>query len=372
MHEIKIYGDIVHASGKDDNNVSLADVQNQLSTANGKDIKVRIGSDGGDANEGFAIYNELRRYAKENNAKVHTFAESRLSSIATVIFLAGDERELSADLQPFVHSAYIPDAEKVDDKQQAYLDTVNNRIAQHYANHTDLTFDEAMDLMKEETFINTEEAKSMRFATSIENVLRPVALQRFNNKNNDMNKNPKTAGIVAKAIAYLAKLGAVNKIEFAADMTEIDFYELGEDEAVKVGDKAKVNGIPAGDYFKDTDGRVTTQSGETYVFVGDGLTEILPKENGVNEEAVALQATIDDLTAQLEKVTNASQEAIVAKDEVIQTLTAENKKNVAIIANYKGAQSPLPDTDPKSPNYKAPVAKNVDDAVANLKTIKLK
>ena len=346
MHEIKIYGDIVHASSKDDNNVSLADVQNQLSTANGKDIKVRIGSDGGDANEGFAIYNELRRYAKENNAKVHTFAESRLSSIATVIFLAGDERELSADLQPFVHSAYIPDSEKVDDKQQAYLDTVNNRIAQHYANHTDLTFDEAMTLMKEETFINTEEAKSMRFATSIENVLRPVALQRFNHKQNEnMNNNKKTTSALAKAIAFIKSLGAINKILYDATGTEIDFYELGDDEIAEVGSKARVDG-------KDADGSYVMSDGATYIFVAGELKEIVVKAEDVNEEAVALQATIDELTNQLEKVTNASQDTITAKDTVIENLTVENKKLTDVIANYKNSKSPLPDSDPKSPNYK--------------------
>ncbi len=363
MHEVKIYGDIVHASGKDENNVSLLDVQNQLSTAEGKDVKVRIGSDGGDANEGFAIYNELRRYAKENNAKIHTFAESRLSSIATVIFLAGDERELSADLQPFVHSAYIPDAEKVDDKQQAYLDTVNNRIAQHYTNHTDLTFDEAMALMKEETFINTEEAKAMRFATSIENVLRPVALERFNHKqNDDMNKNTKTAGVLAKAIAYIKSLGAVNKILYDATGTEIDFYELAEDEIADVGSKARIDG-------KDAEGSYVMTDGATYIFSMGTLTEIVAKAADVNEEAVALQAEIDNLTTQLEAVTNASQAAITAKETELVTLRAENAKHIGIIANYKSAQSPLPSTDPKSPNYKAPAATNgLSAAIAKLST----
>lgn len=352
MHEIKIYGDIVHVSNKTDKNVSLADVQDQLSNANGKDVKVRIGSDGGDANEGFAIYNELRRYAKENKAKVHTFAESRLSSIATVIFLAGDERELSADLQPFVHSAYFDGVEKTTDKMDAYLETVNNRIAQHYATHTDLTFDEALELMNAETFIDTNEAKAMRFATSIENVLRPVALKRFNNKQkDDMNKNPKTVSALAKAVAFIKSLGAVNKILYDATGIEIDFYELAEDEIAEVGAKARIDG-------KDADGSYVMTDGATYVFVAGELTEIVAKAEDVNEEAVALQAEIDTLTAKLEEVTNKS-------TETIEALKAENLKQATVINNYKAAASkPAPD-DKKEHKKEEKKERATATAVAN-------
>ncbi len=361
MHEIKIYGDIVHISNKTDKNVSLGDVQSQLSEANGEDIKVRIGSDGGDANEGFAIYNELRRYAKENKAKVKTFAESRLSSIATVIFLAGDERELSADLQPFVHSAYFDGVEKTDDKMEAYLQTVNNRIAQHYATHTDLTFDEALELMNAETFIDTNEAKAMRFATSIENVLRPVAIQRFNNKqNDDMNKNPKTAGVLAKAIAFLTGVASVqNKLLYDATGVEIDFYELADDEIAEVGAKARVDG-------KDADGSYTMTDGSVYVFVAGELTEIVAPVADINEEAVALQAEIDNLTSQLEAVTNASEATINAKDATIAALQVENAKHATIIANYKGAKSQdAPDDKKDAPKKDDKKERPTAVAVAN-------
>lgn len=401
MHEIKIYGEIIPF---EDNWIieqggfsNLTDLQNQLKAANGSDIKVRINSCGGDCDTGFAMYAELRRYAKENKAKVQTFGEARVASIATVIFLAGDERILTEHTEPFVHNAWTYTMGDSKDIMRVAVDLqkYNEKIASHYANHTDLTKDEALALMEAETSITTAEAKEMRFCTAIEEVFRPAALQRFYKKNmesmsdvefidmmiphhesaikmandfidkveneelkkiienikktqaneieemkkikeeiqnsgnnkqkEDMNKNPKTVSALAKAVAFIKSLGAVNKILYDATGVEIDFYELGEDEIAEVGAKARIDG-------KDADGSYVMTDGSTYVFVAGELTEIIAKAEDVNEEAVALQAEIDTLTAKLEEVTNASA-------TTIENLQAENKKMTGIIANYKGAKS---------------------------------
>lgn len=317
MHEIKLYGEIAHITHKNENNVTLQDVQNQLSSADGSDVKVRIASDGGDAEEGFAIYNELRRYAKTNNAKIHTFAESRLASIATVIFLAGDERELSSDLQPFIHKAYIDTDHDLLDFQKKGLADINNRIAQHYANHTELTFQEALDLMEGNTWISTEEAKAMRFATSIEKVLRPIALQRFNSNYNKYNMNKKTQTLLNKAMRFLKTIQ--NKIVETADGGELDFYELAEDAVIETGVKAYYDGSNAeGDFLMLT--------GETYVFEGGILIEIKPAEELVTVEELQVEnkALKDQLEAMLNKAF---------------ALEVELKSKTEIISNYKNSTS---------------------------------
>lgn len=337
MHEIKIYGEIVPF---EDNWIieqggysNLTHLQQQLKEANGSDVKVRINSCGGDVDTGFAMYAELRRYAKDNNAKVVTFGEARVQSIATVFFLAGDERILTEHTEPFVHNAWtyaMGDSKQIQ-RIAVELENCNSKIAQHYANHTDLTYDEALDLMNNETSISTEEAKNMRFATSIEEVFRPAALKRFNNNklDTDMNKNPKTKGALAKAIAFLTTgfNSIVNKVVMTADEKELDFYELEEDEVIEVGASARVDGI-------DANGDYVMKSGETYVFVDGQLTEIkeASTEEPTSEDAVALQAEIDTLTAKLEEVTTkASAE--------IETLRAEASKKDTIIANYKNIVS---------------------------------
>lgn len=359
MHEIKIYGYISNVAEQQDKEVSLLDVQNQLSEADGADILCRINSHGGDAEEGFAIYNELRRYAKENKARVKTFAESRLGSIATIIFLAGDDRELSCDLQPFVHKAYFDTDEEITDSQKNELDILNKRLAKHYSEHTDLTFEEALELMENETFIPTEMAKEMRFATSIEQVLRPVALKRFTNKNElDMNKNKKTAGILAKSMAFLKSIGvvAVNKILYSADETEIDFYELEEDEPVEVGANARING-------QDAEGEYVMKEGQTFVFEKGVLTEMRdPTTDDASATVEALQEEIDTLTNQLEQVITNSQTEIEA-------LRAENAKHlITINALKKTTSGSAPENKGKGrPNgQENEQQSSLDNAISNL------
>lgn len=375
MHEIKIYGEIIPF---EDNWIieqggfsNLTDLQNQLKSANGADVKVRINSCGGDCDTGFAMYAELRRYAKDNNAKVQTFGEARVASIATVIFLAGDERILTEHTEPFVHNAWtytMGDSKQIM-RAAVELEAYNQKIANHYALHTDLTVDEALALMEAETAITTAEAKQMRFCTDIEEVLRPVALQRFNHKqNDDMNKNEKTVGVLAKVQAFIKSLGAVNKILYDATGTEIDFYELAEDEIAEVGAKARIDG-------KDADGSYVMTDGATYIFSMGTLTEIVAKAEDVNEEAVALQAEIDNLTTQLEAVTNASQAAITAKDAELVTLRAENLKNIGIIANYKAAKSadaPDDKKDHKKDDKKEGIAAKAISNFINQKPLKTK
>jgi len=323
MHEVKIYGEIAHTTQKSDTNNTLSDVQNQLLAANGEDVKVRISSDGGDVNEGFAIYYELRRYAKENNAKIHTFAESRLSSIATVIFLAGDERELSSDLTPFVHKAYVDTDQELSPEDQKHLSDINNRIAKHYSDHTELTFEEALDLMGNETYISPEMAKNMRFATSIEEVLRPVALKRFelniNINNNQMNKSKSILNKVAQFLKIFE-----NKMIATADGGELDFYELDDNAVIEVGTMANYNGEPA-------IGSFVLNSGETYVFDSGVLTEIAPAddiENNDNATVSALETENEELIAKLEEITNKAIE-----------LDTQNKAKALIISNYQNSKS---------------------------------
>lgn len=293
-YEIKIYGEIIstYAKHQGDKGVSLEDVQAQLHAANGEDIKVRINCVGGDCQEGFAIYDELRRYAKFNKAQVHTFAESNLASVATVFFLAGDVREVARTLEPFVHNAQWDiqgDAKAMTDAAEI-LERWNDKIAKHYSEHTDLSYKEARQLMNSDTFITPEEARAMRFATKVEKVTRPAAIQRFTNPNN----NKMSKGIMAKIAALLSASGITNKKVMDAEQREVDFYELEEDEPIEVGANATIDGAPA-------EGEIVMADGETYVFAAGVLTEIRPKEEPADDntdtELEALQAKIAELEA---------------------------------------------------------------------------
>jgi len=354
MHEIKIYGEIIpfeddFGSGY----VNLSNVQEQLSKAEGKDILVKIRSFGGDVETGFSIYNELRRYAKENSAKISTLGEGQVASIATVIFLAGDERILTGHTEPFVHNAwtYTEGDSKRLQRVALELNKCNDQIADHYVLHTDLTKEEALALMENETSITAEEAVKMRFATSIEEVLRPVALKRFSINKNDDKMNKKTQTLLNKAMQFLK--GFSNKVVETAEGTELDFPDLADDGVIEVGVKATFDGV-------DAEGDYVMLSGETYTFVGGELTVITPAEDEMTMEDA--KAEIAALTEQLEAVTNKAVD-----------LDTQNKVNIALIANFKASSKPAPKEQKEAPKAKEVNPETTaSKAVANFNKFKTK
>jgi Protease subunit of ATP-dependent Clp proteases len=361
MVEIRIYGEVIPFEDEmftdGGGYVNLSSVQKQLATAKGEDIKVRIRSMGGDVQTGFDIYNELRRYAKDNDAKIETLGEGFVASIATIFFLAGDKRILTENTNPFLHNAWcytVGDSKEIS-RTAVELETCNNKIAEHYALHTDLTKEEALQLMDNETSITPAEAKEMRFATDIEEVLRPVALKRFNTNIKSNTMNAKAKQILAKAAKALGLIN--NKLVATAAGSELDFYELADDAVVAVGDKAYYDGVDAeGDYIMPND--------ETYVFVAGELTEIVKPEEVVVDEETDLaeaNATIKTLTEQLEAMTNK-----------VTDLAASNKAKDETIASYKASSKPTPVNGKQAPRINTPTPEPtaVSQAVKQLNKIK--
>lgn len=357
MHEIKIYGEIVPFEEQwiidQGGFYNLTCLQNALKEAKGKDIKVRIRSFGGDVETGFTMYNELRRYAKDHKAKVTTLGEGQVASIATVIFLAGDERILTGHTEPFVHNAwtYSEGDSKTLVRVATELEKCNNMIADHYALHTDLNRDEALELMNNDTSITPEEAVAIRFATSIEEVLRPAALKRFsiNTNNNKMSNTIKRKTFYAKKLVGLVS----NKMVTTADGKDLDFYELEDDAVIKVGDKAYYDGM-------DADGSFIMPDGETYVFIAGELQEIQSEDETDTNSAEDLAEAETTITALMDKVNELSNK--------VEELTASNSTKDALIAGYKASSKPAP-----AQSKEAPKAKEVEAtpskaslAVANL------
>ena len=335
--KIKVYGEIINHQ---DPNVTewgycnLTAVQKQLEEADGKDIIVGINSPGGNVDEGFAIYSELRRYAKQHNAKITTISDGQCASIATIVFLAGDERILNRYISPFVHNAWtyaMGDANELN-RVAADLEVVNDVLAKFYAEHTDLTYEEARELMDDETFITPEEAVNIRFATMIEDVARPAALQRIiNNKskdNNNMAKNKVNASGLSKTLNAIKNalkgISISNLLLYTSTNEELEFPDLEDDATPSVGDKATLGGEAA-------NGEVTLQDGTVYVFENGTLTEIKEastgeaKKNEVVEEAVEIAEVKEDV-AELENDVEKLEERLEELAELVEAQAKALKK----------------------------------------------
>ncbi|WP_461367322.1 Clp protease ClpP, partial [Candidatus Darwinibacter acetoxidans] len=90
---IYIYGDIVSELWKwYESDVTSHEIVKEIEGLDVDVINCYINSYGGEVAEGLAIYNALKRH----KAKVRTYCDGFACSAASVVFMAGDERIMSA------------------------------------------------------------------------------------------------------------------------------------------------------------------------------------------------------------------------------------------------------------------------------------
>ena len=128
-------------------------------------INVFINSYGGEVAEGLAIYNALKRH----KAKVVTHCDGFACSIASVVFMAGDERIMSESSLLMVHNAWTRGSGNAEAlrKMADDLDKITQASVAAYKAHSNLTEEEIKALLDGETWILPEEALEYGFATSI-------------------------------------------------------------------------------------------------------------------------------------------------------------------------------------------------------------
>lgn len=128
-------------------------------------INVHINSYGGEVAEGLAIYNLLRNH----KAKVRTYCDGFACSIASVIFMAGDERIMNAASLLMVHNAWMRTVGNADQlrKDADDLDKITQASIEAYKSRVNISEDEIKKLLDEETWILPSEALEMGFATAI-------------------------------------------------------------------------------------------------------------------------------------------------------------------------------------------------------------
>lgn len=167
--ELTIYGDITSFPWLD-SDVSALNLSAQLAEMQGvTNINVYINSYGGEVGEGLAIYNALKRHP----AQVTTFCDGFACSIASVIFMAGDERIMGNPSRLMIHDAWTSvmgaNADELR-KQADDLDNITSASVKAYMARVNITEEELRAMMKSEKWLTEEEALEMGFATRIEEV----------------------------------------------------------------------------------------------------------------------------------------------------------------------------------------------------------
>lgn len=163
--ELTIYGDITSYPWLE-SDVSSFLLSRQLAELDVDVINVHINSYGGEVSEGLAIFNAL----KNHKATVRTYCDGFACSIASVIFMAGEERIMSNASMLMIHNAwtYTSGNAKELRKEADDLEKITKASINAYLTGVKISESELKEKMDDETWITPTEALEWGFASSIQ------------------------------------------------------------------------------------------------------------------------------------------------------------------------------------------------------------
>lgn len=164
--DIYIYGDITSWEWFE-SDVSSYTLVKELDSIESDIINVYINSYGGEVAEGLAIYNALKRH----KAKIITYCDGFACSIASVIFMAGEERIMSNASLLMIHNAWTYTVGNSNQlrKEADDLETITQASINAYLSGVNIDQEELQEMLDNESWITPEDSLKMGFATSITN-----------------------------------------------------------------------------------------------------------------------------------------------------------------------------------------------------------
>ncbi len=138
-------------------------------SGNAETLIVHVNSPGGEVYEGLAIFDLLVNSGK----KIITVGEGLVASIASVIFLAGTERRAMENMTYMIHKPWQLMVGESDDLRKAAdeMDRLEDKITDIYEDRSTLSRSSIKSMLKEETFMGSNEMLDHQFATEIINTV---------------------------------------------------------------------------------------------------------------------------------------------------------------------------------------------------------
>ena len=163
--EVYIFGDVTSMPWQESDVDAHSFVADLAALGPVSEITCRISSYGGEVEEGLAIYNALL----SNPAHVTTICEGQACSIASVIFMAGDDRIMRDASALFVHDCWVCAQGDADDLRKTADDLDVQMVACKTAYmRGGIDADTLEGLLKADTWVTPDDAVSYGFATAID------------------------------------------------------------------------------------------------------------------------------------------------------------------------------------------------------------
>jgi len=329
----KLYGDIgenVPESfmGEGANSISAKDVSEFLDeNADADSLTVRINSRGGDVQEGWAIHDLLVNSGK----KIKTIGEGKVYSIATIVFLAGEEREIMKNADGLIHNPFIPPYTLADQYESDDLEKIAEDLRQEeakildfYVQRTGSPEEKLAEYMKENTKLSADDMLTLGFATKI---IEPVMAYAYIKPNTiKMDEKlffEKLGNSLDEAILKIKNFSRIKNLT----LKDVDGKELNLE---------KEEGTPAVGDIASPDGSYKMADGKVIVVAEGKITEIKEAEKTELEQA---QEKITELTAALENAEKENPD-LVAAEASFKSKEAEAKGLVDELSKLKNEWKP--------------------------------
>lgn len=310
----------------------------------GDTLTVYINSVGGSVWDGLAIYD----YLKGVNFHVETRGIGIVASIASVILLAGKRVTMTRNCELMIHNPWAVGAGDADElrKQADDIETSEKVLRRIYSQKTGM-LDEYIDkLMKNETYMDADEALAKGFIDEI--IVPAVGTQA------KVRKTP------AFALAKLQNMGLKDlqkklfgdkkpkaMVETTLEDGTAVMIDTGERDEIAVGDAVTIT--ETGEAAPD--GRHQLEDGRTITTEGGVITDIDPaqqREAMDDEKYKALEAENKAMKEELE--------ALKAQNVTVETKYAELEKDTA--EKFKAVFDTMAELVQTRSGYKPPKQNN--------------
>ena len=216
-------------------------------------IDIEIKSNGGDGNEAFAIYDELKR----NQARVTVNIVGATASAGTIIAMGGDVVNMADNARFLIHRASTIAAGNIDEigKAADMLEDFDNRLLNIYQKRTGKRKAQLQNLMKEDKWLTPDEAINWGF---VDKVMKTKQNPILNQAEMDTTKIKELLGVDSdEAIeGAIAELKSENEsLKESVQETEAKKEEELEKEITNFIEAAV------------TDGKITDEVKESYIIL---------------------------------------------------------------------------------------------------------
>lgn len=202
-----------------------ADFRTQLNGVSGNELTLELNSPGGDVMAGLGMYNMLRTWASAAGRTLTTRVTGVAASIASVVALAGDKREMPSNAFAMVHSV-SSGVWGTADEMREHADTVDKiqaSVRDIYVARMGIDEDKAKEIMAKDTWLTAAECVEMGFATALVDPVQATA--SFDMSRADL---PEHVAKVFKAEAEPGDLTEVTDPTQPTDKPEPTAEELAE------------------------------------------------------------------------------------------------------------------------------------------------